>query len=352
LIHFYKRINKMPYKTYQPPAAKKTTRGSAAAAAAAVVDPQTALIDVKCDDAEMTDVNEEETATETENGIEKKKPWLQRTKEGGVKKIPKDVQKRRRNYRLKKMLTPKAPIMVLHELLGQSSVNYEPVEPEQPTMRSMPQLFTVKAVYEEQTFTGMGPSKSIAKNVCAEHILQYITTRSCIKKPEIEEDQENGSPNSKNNRNQESDTPWVSLASLALFKLFNDWQSQGYEIPVEMLKGSSERILGQADKTPAGENAGAANPPKPKKATVKAEKVLPENPTEKHPVQLLNEMNGPLVYEQTAQTGAPPNCIFTLTVTVNETPYTGEGKSKKEAKKAAAQAALSALWGVQYTTTQ
>jgi len=339
----------MPYKTYQAPPAKKTTRGSVAAAA--VVDPQATLV-VKNEDTEMKDVSEE-TGTENENGIEKKKPWLQRTKEGGVKKIPKDVQKRRRNYRLKKMLTPKAPIMVLHELLGQASVNYETVDPEQPPMRSMPQLFTVKAVYEDQTFSGMGPSKSIAKNVCAEHILQYITTKSCLKKPENEENQENGSPNSKNNRNQESDTPWVSLASLALFKLFNDWQSQGYEIPVEMIKGSSERILGQAQTekaTAAQENAGASNP-KPKKAAVKAEKVLPENPTEKHPVQLLNEMNGPLIYEQTGQTGTPPSCIFTLTVKVNETPYAGQGKSKKEAKKAAAQAALTALWGVQYPAT-
>jgi len=341
----------MPYKTYQAPAAKKTTRGSVAAAGA-VVDPQATLADVKCEDAEMKDLTEE-TGIETENGIEKKKPWLQRTKEGGVKKVPKDVQKRRRNYRLKKMLTPKAPIMVLHELLGQASVNYETVETEQQTMRNMPQLFTVKAVYEDQEFSGMGPSKSIAKNICAEHIIQYITTKSCLKKPESEENQENGSPNSKNNRNQESDTPWVSLASLALFKLFNDWQSQGFAIPVEMMKGSSDKILAQsqAEKPPATQDNGGANNTKPKKAAVKAEKVLPDNPTEKHPVQLLNEMNGPLVYQQTGMTGTPPSCVFTLTVTVNETPFTGQGKSKKEAKKAAAQAALSHLWGVQYPET-
>jgi len=315
-----------------------------------VIDPQATLVDVKCEDAEMKDVEEtsEDTVTEIENGIEKKKPWLQRTKEGGVKKVPKDVQKRRRNYRLKKMLTPKAPIMVLHELLGQSSVNYEMIEPGQPAMRNMPQLYTAKTVYEDQTFTGMGPSKSIAKNVCAEHVLQFITTKSCLKKPVMEEDEENGSPNNK--RNQESDTPWVSLASLALFKLFNDWQSQGYEIPVEMLKGGGpEKLLAQAEQTSTTPNIiPGATPPKPKKAAVKAEKVLPDNPTEKHPVQLLNEMNGPLVYEQTGQTGAPPSCIFTLTVTINEASFSGQGKSKKEAKKAAAQAALGAIYNVEY----
>merc|ERR1719167_1103924 len=88
---------------------------------------------------------------------------------------------------------------------------------------------------------------------------------------------------------------------------------------------------------------------KPKKTATKTEKPLPENPTEKHPVQLLNEMNGPLVYEQTGQSGSPPNCVFTLTVTVNDVPYSGQGKSKKEAKKSAAQSALASLYNVEYS---
>merc|ERR1719295_1712981 len=62
-------------------------------------------------------------------GAEKKKPsWLNRSKEGGIKKLPKEVIRRRRNFRLKKMLTPKAPIMVLNELLGQTKVIYEEKE--------------------------------------------------------------------------------------------------------------------------------------------------------------------------------------------------------------------------------
>ena len=68
----------------------------------------------------------------------------------------------------------------------------------------------------------------------------------------------------------------------------------------------------------------------------------------KHPVQLLNEMSGPLVYEQTGQTGVPPNCIFTMAVTVNGTTYSGQGKSKKEAKKAAAISAVAEIYSVHY----
>merc|ERR1712112_483722 len=93
-----------------------------------------------------------------------------------------------------------------------------------------------------------------------------------------------------------------------------------------------------------GDDGETQTPRKKKKSKdgePKGEKTLPENAQEKHPVQLLNEMAGPLVYEQTGQTGTPPACIFTLSVTVNEKPYGGQGKSKREAKKAAAQAALS-----------
>lgn len=32
------------------------------------------------------------------------------------------------------------------------------------------------------------------------------------------------------------ETPWAQLASLALFKLFNDWQAQGHVLPPELLK--------------------------------------------------------------------------------------------------------------------
>ena len=103
-------------------------------------------------DVEMKDVTNTEYTEEMklegaeEGGAEKKKPsWLNRSKEGGIKKLPKEVVRRRRNFRLKKMLTPKvlnptwvlplikpfnfqAPIMVLNELLGQTKVIYEVIQ--------------------------------------------------------------------------------------------------------------------------------------------------------------------------------------------------------------------------------
>merc|ERR1712226_1758759 len=167
------------------------------------------------------------------------------------------------------------------------------------------------------------------------------------------EDQENGEGN-----NLETEAPWVQLASLALFKLFNDRQSQGYVVPAGMMRGNQFNTPDPV--AHEGENGETTKKKKNKKkdeGEPKGEKTLPENASEKHPVQLLNEMAGPLVYEQTGQvsepaeqTGAPPSCVFTLSVTVNGVVYSGQGKSKKEAKKAAAVNAVGALYGIDYPT--
>ena len=60
-------------------------------------------------DVTNTEYTEEMKLEDAEGGgAEKKKPsWLNRSKEGGIKKLPKEVVRRRRNFRLKKMLTPK-----------------------------------------------------------------------------------------------------------------------------------------------------------------------------------------------------------------------------------------------------
>ena len=62
-------------------------------------------------------------------------------------------------------------------------------------------------------------------------VLQYITTKSCLGAKEEDGDDEEMDGNQENGDKSkrpemESETPWVSLASLALFKLFNDWQAQ------------------------------------------------------------------------------------------------------------------------------
>merc|ERR1712025_1320904 len=251
---------------------------------------------------------------EANGDLAKKKPW-QRIKEGGVRKIPKDVQKRRRNFRLKKMIIPKAPVMILHELLG-STVHYDvadPIPPQPGMVGIVPMLFIAKTIYQGNEFLGKGPSKSIAKNICAEQVLQFITTQSCTKQSqdamETDAESEKIEGDEKKSNNFETDTPWSALASLAMFKLFNDWQAQGYSLPPELMRGSGLTPgpgCGQVIMFGDGPQPLTESKQKLKKEKVHGEtqpavrpdKELPPNFMDKHPVQLLNEMKGQLEWEE------------------------------------------------------
>merc|ERR1719429_172608 len=68
---------------------------------------------------------------------------------------------------------------------------------------------------------------------------------------------------------------------------------------------------------------------KPKQA-----KKMPDNPTERHPVQLLNELRGGVTFIVVGSSGVTPNIIFTLGCEIDGTQYTGVGRNKKDAKKA------------------
>ena len=235
---------------------------------------ETEVEEVKQEDEEVKNELMEEEVTEsengqddevnTENGESKKRPWPQRVKEGGVKKLPKDVLKRRRNFRLKKMVVPKAPVMILHELIG--TIQYEISDPIAPPVKNMPTIYTARVTHEGLEFVGNGPSKSVAKNIAAEQVLQHITTQSC---------------RSSSQDTMETDTPWSALASLAMFKLFNDWQAQGYLLPQELARG-----LGPNPGDPPTDGERTQKQKKEKQEKEKPMKTLPENYMDKHPVQV------------------------------------------------------------------
>jgi len=297
-------------------------------------------------DVEMSDPTAPTNGAETQKAVP---AWLSKIKEGGVKKVSKEVQRRRRNYRLKKMLSPKPPMMVLFELVKPNEIQFE-------NFISDPMTRLVKACasYNGQKYEGIGPSKAIAKNICCEQIIQHIAFSECTA-------QSNDLPTT--GVMGEDTTPWTALASVALFKLFNDWQAQGVTIPTELMKQNQQKgseqqqakpMEGVSVKNEPGDEAMMTGPgqvrlpDQPKRRNgPKQPKTLPEQPLLRHPVQLLNEMEGQLVYE-TAMEGIPPNVLFTTSVIVKEQKFSGTSKNKKEAKKAAAQEAMAALYNVIY----
>lgn len=290
----------MPYKTYQTPPKVKNIPKFGETQISVKEEEHSETNEVK---QEVEGGEEEQEVTETvemnsdleengdggcdqisdNNGEAKKRPWPQRLKDGGVKKLPKEVLKRRRNFRLKKMVTPKAPVMILHELVGSGlPLHYEVSDLGQfePAVKTMPTLYMARVVHEGVEFIGKGPSKSIAKNIAAEQVLQFITTKSCSAQ----------SMETEAGPSLETDTPWSALASLAMFKLFNDWQAQGYQLPAELVKGFGSSLGGNFGD---GEAEKTQKQKKEKLEKEKAEKTLPDNHLDKHPVQLLNEMKGP-----------------------------------------------------------
>jgi len=341
---------------------------------------------------------------------------------GGIAKskpLPAAIRKKRINFRLRKLLSPKSPLMVVNEMVGSVSYNFIDAPAGGGMAPGIPHLFTAQCVVDDQTFSGTGPSKQIAKNICAEHVIQYVVTKKCNEnrnKPPVV-DQQMADPNvqpsvpgfgddgtappgdgdaPKYNRQIEDETPWLQLASLALFKLFNDWQAQGYVIPAELLKNPNDpnnptNIPQQAGQKPNqnpnpvikpepgfNQNPNPVIKPEPGfyqnlKPWVKPEPVIPKqdvqmghapapkapkkakeipaNPTDRHPVQLLNELKGGVVFSVVGTTGVTPNIIFTMGCEVDGQQYQGVGRNKKDAKKHCAMEALKALYNIQYPGT-
>ena len=268
-------------------------------------------------DAEIKDV--------ASNGDQKKavSDWLgiSKIKKKKIKKKTKKIPKKMRlNLRLKKILSPKPPTMVLNELINGSDIKFQSSMLEQASI-----LIKVSALYDGKTFAGIGKSKLVAKNICCELILQHIAITSCVE--------------------QEDTAPWTALASLALFKLFKDWQAEGAVIPPQLMTGGGVS-LSAFKKQISNENdihmenaevtvkKNTQNKPKRRKA-------LPKNPSSRHPVELLNEMEGRLTF-----TSSQEGLLFRISVTINKQTFRGRGTSKKLARINAAKHALAVVYNV------
>jgi len=315
-------------------------------------------------------------------------------KSGGVKKQPsKATIRRRNNARIKKLVAPKAPIQVLNELVGPGNVKFN-IQAPNPGMMAMnnSRLLIAEVNVEGQTFSGSGPSKAMAKNVAAEAAVHYV-----VMQRNKEEPPEDGG------RFQDT-TPWGALASLALFKLFNDWQSSGFSLPTELCtkelesKVSMKGVVGGAERMLSGlgvrpdmvhplpgqnmqgfdftDESGTFHTFSPEKQTQEGGCMGPmigmkgkmgmsgmgmvppmgggpnmgQMGAPKHPVSLLHEKRGrenPIKYD-CSEVGELPNKVFTISCEVDGQVFSGEAKSKKEAKKIAAIKALAELYEIQY----
>lgn len=227
-------------------------------------------------------------------------------------------------FKLRRSIQPRPMLSVLHELAGSEKpiFDYYDVPMVERERRAWVNDIPVEEVGEyeckciigELEFVAEGQTKPEARVAVAEVTVQGLIAHKC----ELNDIEGVGA--------SEDNCPWAAIASLALHKLYMDWQSQGYTIP--------EELINLPDSGPVFQSHGIGF------------NRAPSNPVEldKNPLQKLNEMAAKMKktpeFELTGEEGTPNEKVFTMQVKIGDRTYTGEGKNKKAARHAAASTAL------------
>ncbi|XP_064104647.1 double-stranded RNA-specific editase 1-like isoform X2 [Macrobrachium nipponense] len=323
-------------------------------------------LDVKMVDA-SDGMSDNEMPMEGEEEKTRKRPW---EKPGGVKVKRKKVPGAK-NLKIRRYVQPKNAVMCLNEL--RPGVVYTT---EQEGGVSQPFCVSVEVAYSQvdnQKYRGFGTSKQLAKQAAAEAALI-----SFVKPPVV-------AANAKEAK-EEDKTPWATLASFAIYKLFNDWrdgrvgmcpppaaQPYGTGVP----PGFTSFLASAAEKEEAA-NAAAfteaisahlggraphggpltgavAAPMEGVKETViqnaegkvpKPAKQVPENAAAMHPVMVLHQMKPGIQYD-ISQLNKDGKLYFEVSCTIDEQNFTGEGPNVKKAKFNLAKSAILGLYGVE-----
>lgn len=176
----------------------------------------------------------------TSDDGDKKRRWIR----GNNRKRPSLREKRiRQNNRLRKLLTPKNALMALNELSGITLSDY--------TITPKETGFLAEVLVNNVRYEGRGSSKIAAKNNASEKALRdQIIQKMAMRPRKLSISSKSGGVGDKptndsmnddgdndddvemaDESNSEETVPMMHLASFALYKLFNEWESDGFEVP-------------------------------------------------------------------------------------------------------------------------
>lgn len=255
------------------------------------------------------------------------------------KKLEKE-RKARQLRRLRKLLTPKNAVVALHELQGPGMGEF--------VINTNGQETTAEIVVNNVRYEATAPNKHLAKAKASEKALRDLVIAQ-MSKAKAADAAKNGNSDNDGAANEDvemadvtenDDVPMLHLASYALYKLFNEWQNEGFEIP------AIKPVKPPVKLTPAG-----VHPLAPKVPKTKAD--LPADAASRHPTALLAFMRPQVPYEDLGsnQTNDPTKREFSVGVTVDGERFIGKARSKKMARKEAAAAACQKLFDVQFVET-
>ena len=161
-----------------------------------------------------------------------KQPQPKMIKPKGPPPLTSDQRARVENNNMKQLVAPKPPCQILQEMRG-GGVTFEYTEnpplPPGQMMQDCPPMHTLITEIEGDRSSGTGPTHEIAKNICSEHAIMGVVTKR------YEEMRQTG--RSREDLLLEDETPF-ELASIAMFKLLNEWEAGGWTVPASM-----ERVL-------------------------------------------------------------------------------------------------------------
>jgi len=292
-------------------------------------------------------------APEPMEEVSRKRPWEKVDADGKVikrKKVP-----GAKNIRIRKHVQPRNALSCLNELAPGVVFNTE-------QEGGVGQQYGVSLTIEDNTYSGYGPSKQIAKQNAAEAALVSFVKPPVPKAGPGEE-----------NEKMEDKTPWAALAAFAMYKLFNDWkegrigtqgQAGGAGLPTNPSFDLRNHLTRKTNATapsaemndaitahlgtPAAAGAkvaevGKGNAPGVMKPAAK----VPDNAASVHPVMVLHQMRPGIQYTTNKTTGDDNMPYFYASVNIDGQEFTGEGSSLKKAKFFLARDAIYALFGVE-----
>ncbi|XP_013145743.1 PREDICTED: uncharacterized protein LOC106108929 isoform X2 [Papilio polytes] len=286
------------------------------------------------------------------NNEESRPPWM-KSKLGGVKKVTNKERRRRQNETLRRLLTPKNALMVLNEMLpkDQLASNFKVETVSSAGQYVKPHSYRANLTLEGNNYKGFGENKLSARNAAAEQAIRDLIIKKMTKVIASE-------VGSIGEECEEEPLPMIQLASFALHKLFCEWEVEGHKVPqfrsLTTALGSEPELSQEAQTAHSAQSAQTAQTAQPAQTAraargPKKAKTLPADASSMHPCMLLTYMRPALEYRELAAQGdRPQNMLYTFALDVDGATYVGKASNKKEARRAAAQAACKAIFGIDF----
>ncbi|XP_017491599.1 PREDICTED: uncharacterized protein LOC108379757 [Rhagoletis zephyria] len=305
------------------------------------------------DDAIMENNKVDETTLYDESGKLQYKNIFRTRKKSSVRTKEKKI---RQNRQLRKTLIPKNALMALNEVAGISISEFT-------INNSSSGGFVAVVSVNDKQYEGKGHSKIAAKNNASEKALRDYVLEKMREKPRLRKNSTNNDEsmdttevhnegeNGENGQQEGTptvldDVPMANLASFAIFKLFTEWENEGYVVPELRVAHPTQPGSG----TEGGSVDGSPQSKPHKAPPIRSE--LPNNWESIHPSTLLCMMRPGLQYRELGTVGDSPNVLQRMGVTVDDVQYESTGRSKKIARRNVAVSVLNELFGTNLVKEQ